>query len=281
MKSNFKTFLFLSVLTILFILLGGWIGGAQGAIVAFALALIMNLFSYWFSDKIVLKRYRAKEVTSSDNFRLYNIVEKLAASADLPMPKVYIVPDKSANAFATGRNPKHAAVAATEGILQILNDEELSGVMAHELTHVKNRDTLTSTVAATIVGAITFLGQMGRYGVSSKKSNPLILIALLVFPLAALLIRMAISRVREYSADQGGAKITGQPLGLANALNKLSQGVALNPISRGNPADSHLFIVNPFLGGLQNLLSTHPPMEERIRRLKEMTVESQEPVPDK
>jgi heat shock protein HtpX len=271
MKSNFKTFLFLSFLTILFIIAGGLIGGTQGAIIAFVLALIMNLFSYWFSDKIVLRRYSAREVLSTDNSRLYNIVEKLAVSADLPMPKVYIVPGKTPNAFATGRNPSHAAVAATEGILQILSDEELAGVMAHELTHVKNRDTLTSTVAATIVGAITLLGQMGRYNVSSRSRNPLILVALILFPIAALLIRMAISRDREYAADEGGAKISGHPLGLANALNKLSQGVALNPITRGNPADSHLFIVNPFRGGLQNLLSTHPPMEERIRRLKEMS----------
>ncbi len=271
MKSNFKTFLFLSFLTILFIIAGGLIGGTQGAIIAFVLALIMNLFSYWFSDKIVLRRYSAREVLSTDNSRLYNIVEKLATSADLPMPKVYIIPGKMPNAFATGRNPSHAAVAATEGILQILSDEELAGVMAHELTHVKNRDTLTSTVAATIVGAITLLGQMGRYNVSSRSRNPLILVALILFPIAGLLIRMAISRVREYAADEGGAKISGHPLGLANALNKLSQGVALNPITRGNPADSHLFIVNPFTGGLQNLLSTHPPMEERIRRLKEMS----------
>jgi heat shock protein HtpX len=271
MKSNFKTFLFLSFLTILFIIAGGLIGGTQGAIIAFVLALIMNLFSYWFSDKIVLRRYSAREVFSTDNSRLYNIVEKLAASANLPMPKVYIIPGKTPNAFATGRNPSHAAVAATEGILQILSDEELAGVMAHELTHVKNRDTLTSTVAATIVGAITLLGQMGRYNVSSKSRNPLILVALILFPIAALLIRMAISRDREYAADEGGAKISGHPLGLANALNKLSQGVALNPITRGNPADNHLFIVNPFTGGLQNLLSTHPPMEERIRRLKEMS----------
>jgi len=270
MKSNFKTFLFLSFLTILFIIVGGLIGGTQGAFVAFILALAINLFSYWFSDKIVLRRYGAREVLRTDNSRLYSIVEKLAASAGLPMPKVYIIPDKAPNAFATGRNPKHAAVAATEGILQILSDEELAGVMAHELTHVKNRDTLTSTVAATIVGAITFLGQMGRYGTSSRGRNPLILIAFLLFPIAALLIRMAISRVREYAADEGGAKISGKPLGLANALNKLSQGIALNPIRQGNPADSHLFIVNPFQGRLQNLLSTHPPIEERIQRLGEM-----------
>jgi heat shock protein HtpX len=180
--------------------------------VAFILALVMNLFSYWFSDKILLRRYSAREVTGPDQSRLYQIVEKLAASAELPMPKVYIIPNKSPNAFATGRNPKHAAVAATEGILQVLNDDELAGVMAHELTHVKNRDTLTSTVAATIAGAITLLGQMGRYNVSSRSKNSLIFIAILLSPVAALFIRMAISRTREYSADAGGARISGHPM---------------------------------------------------------------------
>lgn len=271
MKGSFKTFFFLSTLTIMLIAVGGWIGGMQGAIVAFVMSLLMNVISYWFSDKIVLKRYRAREVSSSDNSHLYNMVEKLAANADLPMPRVYIVPDKTPNAFATGRNPSHAAVAATEGILQLLTDDELEGVMAHELSHVKNRDTLTSTVAATIVGAITLLGQLGRYGGSSKNKNPLVLVGLLLLPFAALLMRMAISRVREYAADQGGAKISGKPMGLANALNKLGKGVALNPISRGNPSDSHLFIVNPFRGGIQSLLSTHPPMEERISRLMDLS----------
>ena len=272
MKSNFKTFLFLTVLTVLFVLVGSLIGGTQGAVIAFILALVMNLFTYWFSDKIVLKRYSAREVSRTDNSRLYNIVEELASRADMPMPRVYVIPDRTPNAFATGRNPSHAAVAATEGILQLLNDEELSGVMAHELTHVKNRDTLTSTVVASIVGAITMVGQMGRYNVSSRNRNPLMLIVLLLAPLAAMLIRMAISRVREYAADEGGAKISGKPLGLANALSKISQGATSDPIRMGNPADSHLFIVNPFLGGLQSLLSTHPPMTERVRRLKEMKV---------
>ena len=271
MKGNFKTFCFLSLLSIMLIAAGSWIGGMQGAIIAFVMSLFMNIISYWFSDKIVLKRYRARELTSSENSRLYPMVEKLAAAADLPMPKVYIVPDRTPNAFATGRNPSHAAVAATEGILQLLNDDELEGVMAHELTHVKNRDTLTSTVAATIVGAITMLGQIGRYGSTSRNKNPLVLIGLLLLPFAAILMRMAISRVREYAADEGGAKISGKPMGLANALNKLGKGVALNPISRGNPADSHLFIVNPFHGGIQSLLSTHPPMEKRISRLMEMS----------
>ena len=271
MKGSFKTFFFLSVLSIMLIVAGGLIGGMQGAIVAFFVSLLMNIISYWFSDKIVLKRYRAREISSSDNPRLYNMVEKLAAAAELPMPRVYIVPDKNPNAFATGRNPSHAAVAATEGILRLLTDDELEGVMAHELSHVKNRDTLTSTVAATIVGAITLLGQIGRYGGTSRNKNPMVLIGLLLLPFAALIMRMAISRVREYAADQGGAKISGKPMGLANALNKLGKGVALNPISGGSPADSHLFIVNPFRGSFQSLLSTHPPMEERIRRLMDIS----------
>ena len=270
MKGNFKTFLFLSFLSIMLIAAGSWIGGMQGAIVAFFVSLLMNIISYWFSDKMVLKRYRAREISRSENPRLFNMVEKLAAAAEIPMPKVYIVPDRTPNAFATGRNPSHAAVAATEGILQLLTDDELEGVMAHELAHVKNRDTLTSTVAATIVGAITLLGQIGRYSASSKNKNPMVLIGLVLLPFAAILMRMAISRVREYAADDGGAKISGKPMGLANALNKLSKGVALNPISRGNQADSHLFIVNPFHGGFQSLLSTHPPMEKRINRLMEM-----------
>jgi heat shock protein HtpX len=271
MKGSFKTFLFLSILSIMLIVAGGWIGGMQGAIVAFFVSLLMNIISYWFSDKLVLKRYRAREVSNSENPRLYNVVQKLAAAAELPMPRVYIIPEKTPNAFATGRNPSHAAVAATEGILLLLTDDELEGVMAHELSHVKNRDTLTSTVAATIVGAITLLGQIGRYGTTSKNKNPLVLVGLLLLPFAALLMRMAISRVREYAADQGGASISGKPMGLANALNKLSTGVALHPISGGNPADSHLFIVNPFRGGIQSLLSTHPPMEKRISRLMEMS----------
>ena len=269
MQSNFKTYFLLAFLTVLLVVAGRLIGGTQGAVIAFGLALIMNVISFWFSDKIVLKRYRAREVTREDNSRLYSIVESLVQRSGMPMPKVYIIPDSTPNAFATGRNPRHAAVAATQGILTLLNDQELAGVMAHELTHVKNRDTLTSTVAATLVGAITLLGQMGRSGSGSSR-NPLVIIGILLLPLAAMLIRMAVSRTREYSADEGGARMSGYPLGLANALNKLGRGVAANPIDHGKPSDSHLFIVNPFTGGLQSLLSTHPPMAERIRRLQEM-----------
>lgn len=265
MNNNFKTFIILSVLTVILITVGGSLAGPQGAMLAFLIALVMNFVGYWYSDKLVLNRYRAKEIQRTDNPRLYNIVEKLSAHAGLPMPKVYIVPDKSPNAFATGRNPAHAAVAATEGILEILSDDELEGVLAHELAHVKNRDTLTSTVAATMVGAITMLGQMGRYG--SRNRNPLAILLIVLIPIAALLLRMMISRIREYAADEEGAKISNKPLSLANALNKLNEGIAISPISMGNSADSQLFIVNPFLGGLQNLLSTHPPIEKRIERL--------------
>ncbi|NLM92797.1 MAG: zinc metalloprotease HtpX [Bacteroidales bacterium] len=268
MKSQFKTFLLLSVLSALLIIAGRLLGGPQGAVIAFIIAMVMNGVSYWFSDKIVLSRYRAKEVKPGQNERLYTIVERLVKEAHMPMPKVYIVPDNTPNAFATGRSPKHAAVAATQGILSLLNDEELAGVMAHELSHVKNRDTLTSTVAATLVGAITFVGQMGR--TSSTSRNPLVYIGVLLLPLAGMLIRMAISRTREYEADEGGAHISGYPMGLANALNKLGRGAASIPIRNGKPSDSHLFIVNPFFGGLQSLLSTHPPMNERIKRLQKL-----------
>jgi heat shock protein HtpX len=188
------------------------------------------------------------------------------------MPKIYIIPEQTPNAFATGRNPSHAAVAATEGILNLLDDKELSGVMAHELTHVKNRDILTGTIAATFAGAIAMLGQFSRFGGSNRQGNknPIILILIMVgAPLIAMLIRMAISRVREYAADKGGAEISGEPLGLANALNKLQHGVQLNPISsRGNPAHAHMFIINPFFGGLQKLFATHPSTEERIKKLQ-------------
>jgi len=273
MKSNTRTFLLMTVLTVMFVWVGGQLAGRSGAIIAFIAAAAMNFFGYWFSDKMVLKSYRAKEVGPDDNSRLYNIVASLVKNAGIPMPKVYIIPQQTPNAFATGRNPQHAAVAATEGILQLLNDDEISGVMAHELAHVKNRDTLTSTIAATFAGAIAMLAQFARFSSrSSNRQNPLGSLLLIVgAPLAAMMIRSLISRVREYAADKGGATISGQPLALANALNKLQHGVARYPISRGNAAHSHLFIINPFLGGLQKLFSTHPPTEERIRRLEEMS----------
>lgn len=266
-----RTFLLMVALTVLFVFVGGFIGGRQGALVAFLLAAGMNFFSYWFSDRLVLNRYRAREVGPGDSSRLYPIISSLARSAGMPMPRVFLIPERNPNAFATGRDPRHAAVAATEGIMEILDDNELSGVMAHELAHVRNRDILTSTIAATFAGAIATLGQIAGFGLRGdrRRTNPLgLLLVVVAAPLGAMLLRMAISRTREYAADRGGATISGKPLALANALAKLQLGVKRIPISRGNPAHSHLFIVNPFTGGLQKLFSTHPPMEERIRRLK-------------
>jgi heat shock protein HtpX len=223
---------------------------------------------------MVLKRYRAAEITAEDGSGLYTMVADLAKRAGLPMPKVFLVPEDTPNAFATGRNPNHAAVAATRGILRLLEKDELEGVMAHELAHVKNRDILTGTIAATFAGAIATLGQFARYGTAgrSRNNNPLGMILIMVgAPLGAMLLRMAISRVREYAADRGGAEICGKPLSLARALAKLHRGARQIPISRrGNPAHANMFIVNPFIGGLQKLFSTHPPMEERIRRLEAM-----------
>jgi heat shock protein HtpX len=272
MDSTFRTFMLMTVLTVVFVLVGGALGGRQGAVIAFLVAGVMNFFSYWFSDKMVLNRYRAQEVQEANNPRLYHIVSDLSVKANLPMPKIYLIPERTPNAFATGRNPSHAAVAATQGIMDLLDDDELAGVMAHELTHVKNRDILTATIAATFAGAIAMLSQFARFGrYDQKNRNPLGMILVLVgAPLAAMLIRMAISRVREFAADRGGAEITRRPLSLADALNKLSQGVQRFPLQRGNAAHSHLFTVNPFFGGLQNLFATHPPLEDRIRRLQEM-----------
>ena len=266
-----RTFILMLVLTMLFVLVGGALGGQQGAVVAFLIAAAMNFFAYWFSDKLVLKRYRAAEIGPEDQSPLYSTVAELSQRAGLPMPRVYLIPDRTPNAFATGRNPQHAAVAATEGILQILNKDELAGVMAHELTHVKNRDILTGTIAATIAGAIAMLGYSARFGGAGRdqRQNPLVMLLILIgAPLAATVIRMSISRVREYAADAGGAEISGKPLSLASALAKLQRGAKQIPMKHGNPAHSHMFIVNPFFGGLQKLFSTHPPMDERIRRLE-------------
>jgi heat shock protein HtpX len=262
----------MAVLTVVFVLVGGALGGRQGAVTAFLVAAAMNFFSYWFSDKLVLRRYRAQEIQENDNPRLYHMVSDLATNANLPMPKIYLIPERTPNAFATGRNPSHAAVAATHGMMDLLDDDELAGVMAHELIHVKNRDILTGTIAATIAGAVAMLAQFARYGSYGQRNrNPLGPILILVgAPLAAMLIRMAISRVREYAADKGSAELTHRPLGLANALDKLRYGVQKYPLRRGNAAHSHMFIVNPFFGGLQRLFATHPPIEERIKRLEEM-----------
>jgi heat shock protein HtpX len=270
-----KTVLLLGLLSGLLLLIGELLGGAQGMMVMFVFAAVMNFVSYWFSDKIVLRMYGAQEVGSSHP--LHQMVERLARQAGLPMPRVYTIPTQSPNAFATGRDPKHAAVAATEGIMRVLDQRELEGVIAHELAHVKHRDTLISTVAATLAAAIMMIGRMAgwaaMFGGGSRDndrggSNPLAMLLMVVLaPLAAMLIQMAISRSREFAADAGGASIVGTPHGLADALRKLDRASKQIPLE-ANPATSHLFIVNPFAGrGLTSLFSTHPPMEQRIERL--------------
>lgn len=270
----FKTFLLMGALTALALLIGDAVGGRQGMAVAFGIAAVMNFGSYWFSDKIVLAMYRAQEVDESQAPGLFRIVRTLAADAGLPMPKVYTIPAEQPNAFATGRNPSHAAVAVTEGIMRLLNDEELKGVLAHELSHVKHRDVLIGTIAATMAGAIMMLSRFALFfgGRDDEEGGSPIaaLIAFIVGPIAALLIQMAISRSREYGADAGGAEMSGKPHALASALRKLQRGAEVVPMAC-NPATSHLFIVNPLsAAGIAGLFSTHPPIEERVARLERM-----------
>jgi heat shock protein HtpX len=279
MPNGLKTALLLGALSGLLLLIGDLLGGAQGLMFAFVLAAVMNLGSYWFSDKIVLRMYRAQEV--GPTHPLYQMTERLVRRANLPMPKVYIIPDASPNAFATGRNPEHAAVAATEGILRVLSEPELEGVIAHELAHVKHRDILISSIAATIAAAIMlaarmsmYAGMFGGYGGQGdgrdRGNNPIALLAMMILaPLAAMLIQAAISRSREFSADSGGAAIAGNPYGLADALRKIEAAAKRVPLD-ANPATAHMFIVKPFSGaGLLSLFSTHPPTEARIRALLE------------
>lgn len=278
--NNVKTLLLLVTLTLILIWAGASLGGKQGMTVAFIFALGMNFFAYWFSDKIVLGMYRARKVTESEAPELYGIVRRLAQKAEMPMPKVYIIEQEQPNAFATGRNPKHAAVAVTTGMMRMLSQEELQGVIGHELAHIRHRDILVSTIAATIAGAISFLAQMaqwamifGHRGDDEEGGNPLAaLVMMIVGPIAALIIQMAISRSREYSADEGGARLAGNPRYLSGALRKLhlaSQKIPMN----ANPATSHMFIVNPLSGGgILKLFSTHPPIEERITRLDSMSL---------
>ncbi|ABL01161.1 zinc metalloprotease HtpX [Pelobacter propionicus] len=279
--NQLKTTLLLSLLTVLMVLMGSAIGGKTGMVFAFFMAAAMNFFSYWFSDKIVLKMYGAQEISEHDNPAFYGMVRRLALQAGLPMPKVYIIPSESPNAFATGRNPEHAAVAATAGILRILSSEELAGVMAHELAHVRNRDILVGTIAATFAGAISMIGNMLQWGAllgagrgdDEEGSGGLIgsLVMAIVAPIAAMLIQMAVSRSREYLADETGARICGNPLALAGALRKLHTASHMIPMQEARPATAHMFIVNPLSGrSLANLFSTHPPMEERIARLESM-----------
>jgi len=275
--NTLKTAFFLTLLTGLFILIGDLLGGRAGVVIAFIFALGMNFFSYFFSDKIALAMYRAKPVSEEEAPELYSIVKTLCERADLPMPRLYIIPQPAPNAFATGRDPKHAAVAVTEGALELLSREELMGVLGHELGHIKHRDILISTIASTIAGAIMFLADMIRWaaifgGLSGDDDeHPIILIAMaIVAPFAAMLIQLAISRAREYEADRAGAIYSGNPLYLASALEKLDAYAKQIPF-RGNPATENLFIVNPFSAkGIMTLFSTHPPIEERIRRLREM-----------
>jgi heat shock protein HtpX len=277
MANGFKTALLLGLLSGLLLAIGEWLGGANGLVMAFGIAAVMNLGSYWFSDKIVLRMYRAQQV--GPEHPLYRIVERLTVRASLPMPKVYIIPDPSPNAFATGRNPSHAAVAATEGILKVLSEHELEGVIAHELAHVKHRDILISSVAATIAAAIMMTARMAQFAAMfggyggrgddmERGSNPIALLAMVILaPLAAALIQMAISRSREFAADAGGAAIAGSPYGLADALRKIDAVSKRVPLD-ANPATAHMFIVQPFSGGgLTSLFSSHPPTEARIRAL--------------
>jgi len=275
MNNSLKTVLLLGLLSGVLLALGELFGGAQGLVVAFGFAIVMNFISYWFSDKIVLKMYRAQEV--GEEHRLWKVVRRLATQAGLPMPKVYVIPDMAANAFATGRNPEHAAVAATEGVLRLMNEQELEGVIAHELAHVKHRDILISSVAATIAAAIMMTARMAQFaamfgGMGDRRdregSNPIALLATIIFaPLAAMLVQAAISRSREFAADAGGAKIAGTPYGLMDALRKLESSSKQIPMD-ANPATAHMFIVKPFSGrGLLNMFSTHPPTEQRIQAL--------------
>jgi heat shock protein HtpX len=269
-----RTTALMAVMIVLFALIGRQLGGESGMILAFGVAVAMNFAGYWFSDKIVLSMYRAREVGPEEAPELYAIIDRLRRRAGLPMPKVYVIPSDQPNAFATGRNPAHAAVAVTTGIVRMLSPEELEGVIAHELAHVKNRDILTSSVAATLAAAITLLARFGLFfGGGRDRDNVLgSLLMLILAPLAAMLIQMAISRAREFAADHDGARISGKPRALAAALNRLEQGAERIPMD-ANPSTAHMFIVNPFAGamsGLRKLFSTHPPTEERIRRLLEM-----------
>ena len=278
--NQFKTFILMLVLTGIFILVGTAVGGKSGAIYAFVIAALMNFVMYWFSDKMVLRMYGAKEVTQGEAPELYGIVAELTSKASLPMPKVYIMENETPNAFATGRNPEHAAVAVTSGIMRILSKEELMGVIGHELSHIQHRDILISTIAATMAGAIGMLSSMARWGAmfgggrsddeGGRGGNILVVLAVSIFAsIAAMLIQMAISHSREYMADEGGAHLA-HPLSLAKALGKLEMASQRIPM-QANPSTAHMFIVNPLRGGgVLSLFSTHPPMEERIARLEEM-----------
>jgi len=281
MTSQIKTALLLGVLTAVLVLMGSAMGGRAGMVIAFGLALAMNVGSYWFSDKIVLSMYRAQELSEADAPGLFDLVGQLSRNAGLPMPKIYLIPQEQPNAFATGRNPEHAAVAVTEGLLRLVSPDELAGVLAHEMGHIKNRDILVQTVASVVAGAITSMASMVKWGAlfgmgraSDEEGGGgglgAILMAILA-PIAAMLIQMAISRSREFLADETGARLAGNPLPLAGALKKLDDYAHAVPMQGANPATESMFIVNPLSGGgISGLFSTHPPTEERIRRLRAM-----------
>jgi len=276
--NSLKTMMLMVMLTLMLVFVGGLLGGKTGMTFALVMAFGINFITYWFSDKIVLKMYRARPVTEAEAPELYSTVRRLAQRAELPMPKVCIMEQDQPNAFATGRNPEHGVVAVTTGIMRVLSREELEGVIAHELAHIRNRDILVSTVAASIAGAISYLAQMAQWAMifggrrdEEGGGNPVAaLVMMIVGPIAAMMVQMAISRSREYGADAGGARISGNPLYLASALKKLhtaSQRIPMN----ASPATAHMFIVSPLSGGgLLKLFSTHPPMEERIARLESM-----------
>ncbi len=280
MNNTLKTFIFMAGLTALLVAIGNLIGGQTGMFVAFAFAIAMNFGSYWFSDKIVLRMYHAQEVSESESPELYSMVRNLATRARLPMPKVYIIPGEQPNAFATGRDPEHAAVAVTDGIMHLLSRDELAGVIGHELAHIKNRDILIGTVAATIAGAISMIANIaqwsmlfggGRSDDEEGGQNPIAMLAMIIIaPIAAMLIQMAISRSREYIADEDGARIAGNLRYLSGALRKLHNASQQIPLE-ASPATAHMFIVSPLSGGgILSLFSTHPPMEKRIARLESL-----------
>ncbi|MDF1555378.1 MAG: zinc metalloprotease HtpX [Deferrisomatales bacterium] len=275
--NRLKTTALLTLLTLLLVAMGNAIGGTGGMVAAFLLAAAMNFGTYWYSDKLVLKMYRAREASDGEHPEFRDMVRSLAQRAGLPMPRVYIIPSESPNAFATGRNPEHAAVAATEGLLRLLDERELEGVMAHELAHVKNRDTLVSTVAATFAGAIAMLANFLQFAAifgggrdNEEGGNPIAGLALaFIAPIAAMLVQMAVSRSREFLADETGARICGQGQPLASALQKLQSAAQVRPMTEASPATAHLFIVSPLTGAsLTKLFSTHPPVEERVARLE-------------
>src|SRR5262245_8480716 len=281
MGNLFKTALLLGVLTSVLVLLGGALGGQHGMLLGLVIAAVMNFGAYWFSDKMALAMSGAQPIDESQAPELHRMIRNLATRAQIPMPRVYMIPEDTPNAFATGRNPEHAAVAVTEGITRILDQDELEGVLAHELSHVKNRDVLISTIAATLAGAITYLAHMaqwaaifgGRRDDDEEGASPIVMIAMaIIAPIAAMLVQLAVSRAREFQADATGAHLAGRTWGLSKALEKLQMAQQVAPMN-ANPATAHLFIVNPLSGrALMNLFSTHPPLEERIARLRAMKV---------